>query len=304
MRLHPIGMDQISYLGLPHCLRLRNADAELVVSTDVGPRVLRYALNGGENAFGEYPEKATQTSLGAWKPYAGQRLWAAPELFPGTYAPDNAPIEHDTTGERSVRLKQPQDAAGLRKTMAITLAEQGSGVTAEYAITNGNLWPVTIAPWSIAALHGGVSVLPREPHRSHDDSVAVAQPLSLYYFTDLQDPRYTLGQRYILLRADAQRAGAQKIGIGNKREWCAHLSETSLLLKRFSYDAKATYPDDGSNTEAFTAGVYMELELLGPLETLQPGETTSFRESWQLYPGVKTDFTSEDAVHAAIAPYL
>ncbi len=297
-------MDRIPYLGLPNCLRLRNADAELIVSTDVGPRVLRYALTGGENAFGEYPDKATETSLGAWKPYAGQRLWASPELFPATYAPDNSPIAHRPTSELSLELEQSQDAAGLVKQMTITLAEHGPGVEITYSITNRNLWPIAIAPWSIVALNRGVAVLPREPFRSHDQTVSVAQPLSLFFFTDLQDSRYTLGQKYILLRADAQHTAAQKIGICNKRGWCAHLCETSLLMKRFTYDPAAIYPDDGANNEAYVAGAYMELELLGPVETLQPGETASFRESWQLFPGSSADFNSEDAVHAALAPHL
>ncbi len=297
-------MDRIEYMGFSNCLRLRNADADVVVSTDVGPRVLRYALTGGENAFGEYPDSSTETSLGSWKPYAGQRLWAAPELFPGTYAPDNGPVAHHANGDLRVILEQPQDAAGLVKTMSISLAAHGSEVKATYSITNKNFWPIVIAPWSIAVLHGGVTVMPREPYRTHDESVEVAQPLSLFYFTNLQDPRLTLGRRSILLRADDPKAGPQKIGICNKRGWCAHLCERSLLIKRFAYDAAASYPDDGSNNEVYADGKYMELELLGPVRKLAPGESTILEESWELFPGLSADFTSEDAVHTTLAPHV
>jgi hypothetical protein len=297
-------MQSIEYLGLPECVRISNGDAELVVSTAVGPRVLRYALQGGENAFGEYPEKSTKTALGEWKPYAGHRLWASPELFPATYAPDNSPIECEMEGEHGVRLRQPKDASGLRKQMTVSLGENASAVNVAHAITNENVWPVSIAPWSVTALHGGVAVLPRQPYRSHDESVSPSQPLTLYAFTELQDPRYTLGREGILLRAEGGRASAQKVGLRNKRGWCAHLCPASLFIQQFSYSETAAYPDYGANNEAYAAGEYMEIELLGARQTLSPGETAVFCEVWHLHPGATVDYADEGAVFGVLRRHL
>jgi hypothetical protein len=293
-------MEQLEYMGLRDCVQVSNGDAELVLSTQVGPRVLRYALSGGENAFGEYPDKSTRTALGEWKPYAGHRLWASPELFPATYAPDNAPIECEAESSLCVHLRQPTDASGLRKQMTITLAQSGTAVSVAHAITNAGMWPLSIAPWSVTALGGGVAVLPRQPYRSHDVCVEVAQPLSLYYFTDLRDARFTLGTESILLRAQAQQPSAQKIGLRNKRGWCAHLCSTSLFLQQFTYSERAAYPDYGVNNEAYVAGEYMEMELLGERQTLAPGETASFYEVWHLYPGSDADLRDEAAVMEAV----
>ena len=170
---------RISYLGLPNCLQLANGDVELVVTTDVGPRILRYGIPGQANMFGEYPDLVTPSPLGDWKPYGGHRLWAAPENMHTSYAPDNSPIQWEMQEERVLRLLAPVDAAGLRKRMTVRLAEQGTSVEVEHAITNCNGWTIQVAPWSITIHAEGTIILPREPFRSHDDCVVPAQPLRL-----------------------------------------------------------------------------------------------------------------------------
>ena len=46
-----VTLDKVNFLNLPDCYRLSNGTAEVVVTTNVGPRVIRYALSGGPNNF-------------------------------------------------------------------------------------------------------------------------------------------------------------------------------------------------------------------------------------------------------------
>ena len=57
-------------------------------------------------------------------------------------------------------------------------------------------------------------------------------------------------------------------------------------MKRFGYEHGADYPDYGCNTEAYTAGSIIEVESLGPLRTIAPGESIKHLEHWQLLGGV------------------
>ena len=280
---------KVSYLGLPNCLRMTNGDAEIIVTTDVGPRVLRYGIPGQSNLFGEYPDLVTASPLGDWKPYGGHRLWAAPESMQTSYAPDNLPIQWEAEGDRSLRLLQPVDAAGLQKQMTVRLAERGTCVEVEHAITNCNAWTIQIAPWSITVHTEGTIILPREPFRSHDECVVPSQPLTLWYFTDLRDPRLQLGSRYLMVGADRALTAPQKIGLCNKQGWCGYHRGKVLLIKRFRYEPDAFYPDCGSNNEAYVAGSYMETELLGPLRLLAQNETVLLKECWQLVPNITLD---------------
>ncbi len=303
-----MGMEKIEYLGFPNCLRLTNGDAEVVVSTDVGPRVLRYALAGSRNILAELPEINQQTALGSWKPYGGHRLWVAPEGMPGSYAPDNSPIGHQPLGELGVRLIQPADAAGFQKQISVTLDPEGSGVTLRHRVTNAGHYPVEVAPWSISVVRGEVALIPQEPFRAHGEALLPARPLVLWPFTDLSDPRFTLGPKFIRLKADPARAHPQKIGAGCTLGWAACVSQEAegdrlLFVKRFDHHSGARYPDFGSNVESYVAGDYMELESLGPLGILAPGESVEHEERWFLQGGATLP-GSDDELEATLAPLL
>ena len=60
-----------------------------------------------------------------------------------------------------------------------------------------------------------------------------------------------------------------------------------LFVKEFEYLPGASYPDYGSNCETYTAGDFMEVESLGPMEVLQPSESAIHRERWHLFEGMK-----------------
>ena len=298
-------MEKITYLDLPNCYRLSNGTAELVFTTDVGPRILRYSLAGGENVLGECPEASVKTELGEWKPLGGHRLWAAPEASPRSYAPDNAAVEFEFDGELSVHLTPPvEEATGLQKELAVSLAEEGSDVRLRHRVTNRSLWEIEVAPWALTIMRGGgQAVIPQEPFGAHPEHLLPARRLVLWRYTDLGDPRFNFGRRFLRLRSDAGHAEPQKIGVENKRGWAAYHVARLLFVKRFSYEEGAAYPDDGCNNEVFTAGSFIELESLAPLKRLAPGESAEHEERWQLFK----DFDpgeDEESFAAAVGPLV
>lgn len=60
--------------------------------------------------------------------------------------------------------------------------------------------------------YGGVTILPQEPFRSHDEYLLPARPMTLWHYTDLSDPRGSFGKRFIRLRTDDTMEIPQKIG--------------------------------------------------------------------------------------------
>ncbi len=296
--------EKLSFAGLSDCIRLSNGTTDLIVTTAVGPRILFYGAKGGQNHLGSFPENAVKTALGTWKPYGGHRLWVWPELFPATYAPDNTPIQHRAHGDLSLTLHAPADGASIEKQVRITLAPSGSTVQLEHTITSHALWPIDIAIWAITIMQSGTGIIPRVPFQSHDDYAPVTQPLALCAFTDLQDPRFTLGLKYILLRADPARANAQKVGLRNKEGWCAHLLGNELMVKRFTHHNRADYPDYGVNTEVYVEGAFQEVELMGPRRVVWPGESITLNEEWHLFEGIKADGTDLDQLDHAITPAI
>jgi hypothetical protein len=111
----------------------------------------------------------------------------------------------------------------------------------------------------------------------------------LWHYTDLSDPRWTLGQKYMRLRSDAESPEPQKIGLLNKQGWAAYLRGETLFVKRVAYVEGATYPDYNCNFETYTAGAFMEVESLGALARLEPGESAEHTEAWSLLSGVAAE---------------
>jgi hypothetical protein len=296
-------VDKVPCLGQANCLRLSNGDVEVVVTTDIGPRIVRYALTGGENILGEALEAVTKTELGEWKPWAGHRLWHAPESNPRSYAPDDAPVRVQIVGNRHVSLTQLVEArTGIEKRITVTLDSSGSRVSVAHVLTNRNLWDVELAPWALTIMRGGgTAIVPQEPYGAHSHFLLPVRPLALWAYTDLSDPRFTIGRKYIRVRSDAQRTEPQKIGIGSRQGWAAYSHGRTVFLKRFPYRHKEVYPDFGSSCEVFTAGTFIELETLGPLVRLEPDAIAQHFEEWELFGDMDIG-TSEESIEAALGP--
>jgi hypothetical protein len=286
-------------------LQLSNGTVELVVVTGIGPRIVRYAFAGGENILGELPPDAppTKTALGDWYLYGGHRIWAAPEAMPATYAPDNGPVDVKVDGG-TVTLTQPPDAAGFQKIMTVTLAPTGTSVTVGNRVANASKKAVDTAPWALTVLNGGgVVIIPNEPYKSHDEELSPARSITAWSYTNFADPRWTLGPKYTRLRVDPSLQESQKVGVSNRRGWAGYFRQGQLFVKRYDWIEGRHYPDYGVNTETYTSANFVELETLGPLATLQPGESASHEERWSLYKGVDIG-TTEESLDAAVTAAL
>lgn len=300
-----VKVEKVAYFGQPNCYRLSNGTVEVIVTTDIGPRVIRYGFIGQPNVFAEMPDDVVKTEWGDWKPYGGHRFWHAPEVKPRSYAPDNDPVEVKIEDDGAVRLTQRvEPQTGMQKELLVRLAPTGTTVEVLHRLTNKGVWAVEAAPWALTIVAGGgTTIIPQEPYISHDDKVLPARPMVLWHYTDLTDPRWTFGKKYIRLRTEASLNYAQKVGVANKQGWMAYWNGGTLFVKRFAYIDGAKYPDEGCNCETFTKGTFMEVETVGPLTKLEPGETAEHLERWYLFRNVNIGAT-EATLDAAITPLI
>lgn len=279
-------MEIVERLNLPNCVRLSNGTIEVVVTTDVGPRIVGYNFIGGENILGEHPDARVSTVLGEFKPYGGHRLWIAPENMPNSYAPDNVPVEfYFDERKNSIRLTQPlESVTKTQKEIVVTLDETGSGVSIEHRITNRGTEPIELAAWALTVLRGGgVCEIPNEPYAPYDaETLLPVRNLTVWSYTDFSDARWSFDRESIRLRVDENLAEPQKIGVTNKQGWAKYHSGNLIFTKRFDFQPDAVYPDMNSNTELYTAGSFVEIESLAPLQNLSPNESTEHFERWEL----------------------
>ncbi len=288
-------IEKIPYGGWPNCYRLTNGNIEAIVTTDIGPRIIRFGFVDGDNIFKEYPEMFGQQGGDTWNIYGGHRLWLAPEVTRRTYYPDNAPVslqQHDGF----VRLVSPvEDTTGIQKEFDLKISETDAQVEVVHRLRNHNLWAVELSPWALSVMDsGGVAIVPLPPNVAHNEDVLPATSITLWGYSNLADARLSWGQRYVLVRQDPAATTPQKIGFSVTRGWLAYAHPAGLFVKRFPHNPNATYPDFGASVEVFTNPAMLELETLGPLVSLAPDAIVEHTEHWQLFPPVTLPQTEDD----------
>ncbi|MGA9365275.1 MAG: DUF4380 domain-containing protein [Bacteroidota bacterium] len=303
-RTPAVTIEKVSYGGWPNCYRLSNGSVELIVTTDVGPRVIRFGFIGDENEFKEYKDQQGKTGGDEWRIYGGHRLWHAPEAMPRTYWPDNFPVEA-TADQNRLRVIQPvETTTGIQKEIELTLDADSNHVTLIHRLRNKSLWPVELAPWMLTVMEvGGKVIIPQPPYKSHDAELLPLRSMAIWGYTNMRDPRYLWGTRYIVLSQDTQAKEPTKVGLGVMEGWAAYARKGHLFLKRFSYVPGAKYPDYGCSVETFTNAEMIELETLGPLTSLQPGTQVESREDWFLFKGLGP-ISDEDSIDKVVLPLV
>jgi hypothetical protein len=306
-------IDKTDYKGWKNNLRLTNGDVELIVTLDVGPRIISFRLSEGKNVFKEFPGQIGKSGEADWQIRGGHRLWVAPEDTTRTYSPDNGPVEYKEENPGQVRfVPAPDRRYGLQKSMTVRLAPRGRRVTVLHTIKNIGDRPTTLAAWALTVLApGGIEIIPLPPKKPHPGAVSKAQSprdfapnqhLSLWPYFDFRDSRWKFGSKYITLKQEARKGkGPTKIGLAHQMSWIAYLNQGTLFVKHFTYEDGKTYPDGGCNFETFTNEEMLEMETLGPLVNLEPGQTTELTERWELIPDVES-FVGESGIDLNVLP--
>lgn len=290
-------MEKISYGGWENCYRLANDQIELIITGDVGPRIIRFGFIGQQNMFKEYPEQLGVTESDQWLAFGGHRLWHAPEAQPRTYYPDLEPVLVQEIDDGLTVTQKPEPTTGLQKQIEIKISPEQPEVQLKHTLINHNLWTIETAPWALSVMaEGGVAILPLPPKGPHSEFILPTSVLSIWPYTDLSDPRWILGERYILLQQDPNMTTPQKIGIYASDGWAAYANFDCLFVKQTPIQFDGIYPDFGVNFETFTNDTMLELESLGPIEAIPPKGQTNHQEHWTLRENVYKPESEADVI--------
>jgi hypothetical protein len=271
---HPIGFLENEYLRLEYLAQ-------------AGPRIVLLSLAGStENLLAETPEVWWETPYGPYHLYGGHRLWHAPERAGLTSLPDDEGLQVDQCAQGVRLMGKREVAGGLFKTLEISLKSGRPGVNLLHRLTNQGDEPVELAPWAITQLPlGGHAILPQSTLPVDRDGVQPNRFLVLWPYTRWNDPRLRLGDEMIFV--DGTPVDEKfKIGYYNCLGWAGYLRRGIFFGKRFEIQEGGSYADLGCNLEVYCDDRCLELETLGPLCCLAPGESVEHREEWFILPGV------------------
>lgn len=299
---------EVEYKNYGKCIEISNGIVKLIVTVDLGPRIINYSFVDGENIMWEdinrimSNESAAEVFGSPWYIYGGHRLWASPEALPRTYYADNEPIKYETV-ENGVRFIQ-----GVQKwnqyqcEFTVTLCPNCSDVRIDHKITNCAAWDVNLALWPITVLsQGGIEIVPQP---TVDTGLLGNRLIALWPYTKLTDKRLTFGDRYIALKQDTNAKSPVKFGINSEHGFAMYFNHGDVFVKKFDVVPNGTYPDGGMSFETYTSENFLEMESLGEYKAIAPGKCAEHTENWSLFKAPAPDEFDESKIDELVEKYV
>jgi len=269
-------IEQKEYLGWKSAYSLRLGDAELIVVTEIGPRVMGLSVAGGPNLLYVDPTTAGQGQGDTeWHTYGGARIWVAPESH-DSYSPDNAPCEVDVADGVFTALAPVSERTHLQKRLTISAQDHrfvlDMGVTNHAdALYSGTVWAIScVVPRGAVAFpwgRGGV----------WDQKKICYWNRWLSSTSDVTSSQYRPGPDLFRVVPTGEQG---KVGTGSPEGWIAYCRDEATFIKQHAVIPAAVYPDDNCSQQLYTCPDFIEMETLAPMGVIYPGEEIVHREVW------------------------
>jgi hypothetical protein len=255
----------------------------LSYALDAGPRLVRLARIGrDENLLGEAPDQCWQTVNGEYRTIGGHRLWHAPQVNGRTDVPDDRPISVERFQDGVQLLQDVEIPTGIRKTMRVQLFTDRAALEITHTLTNCGVWAVELAPWAITQFPlGGVAEVPLPVCEAGPDTNWPTRPLLFWPYARLDEPRLHLEAGRILLDGHPAMP-IFKVGCFCREGWVRYTRAGVSLTRRFTPQPALPHTDQGCNVEMFVSDQTIEVEILGPLARLEPGQSCQHTEVWEI----------------------
>lgn len=263
---------------LGRLLWVSDGHMELAATLDVGLRLIHLSLCGMENLYYRQPADLSDgvfTDQG-WRLLGGHRFWLAPESE-NSYWPETQPVSY-MLHENGITLTQCVDPwLHVEKSIRLDFLPDGTLLLTQLA-KNVSDTPLICALWGVNTLCGGTA---SADFSAESGGYSPKRMLSLWGQTNLGDPRVRFTRDRVAVTC-APLPDYFKIGLYSAGGELVHENLGQRFSIRTQPPAMAQCADGGANIEIFLHQRFMELETLGPLCTIVPGETASVQETWHL----------------------
>jgi hypothetical protein len=305
-----VTVTQVNYHGWADARQMSNGVVELVYVPQIG-RVMRYGYVGGPNVLWNNTSLDGKTTDLAnpgkeWINYGGDKLWPSPQsnwTWPPDPLMDSAEQTVTVTPDKHLHIEgHTSFKYGIRFLREISLDPAGTTVTFKNTMLNANRVPMMPDPSDPTK-----QVPDPDPAKTEklkvtwgiwevtqvDNPTEARLPLykaghfaeGYYTFKDAGPAPATVDVTPTVVRLRRNTAKSCKIG-GDARLGYLEADVQGITFRVSTTVEKGrNYPDDGCALEIYTNPdplPYVELELLGPLHTLEAGKSAELTTHWSL----------------------
>ena len=286
------GAEVITFFGYNDAIELKNEHCRVILTPQVGGKIMHYSWHGvdtlmidpSESGWRYDPKTFNQDTFvdgGGRFDYGNSRILTDRNIHKlGRW-------EGVITGPRSALLSsQIHPDNGLQFTRKFELDKNTARLTITQTMTNKSKKKATAFFWG-RTFHkgGGIVITPLTPPTFFPKSYTVKTGDQLF-FEPPPDKAISKSDDYLII---SNQPKAKKIGIETFHGWYAYLmKENIMVLREFEVFPDRPYIDIvggifsvyyDKNYRGFDV---VELEPNGPRETLEYGQSASFKEVWHL----------------------
>jgi hypothetical protein len=279
--------DRVEFFGYSDCVRLENEKVRVILGHHCGGRILEYSLKGENVIYLDPTQKGWIYKPGEPEidPYGGRFDIGPEKMVPShpTLWVDAWTIDAGSNG--MARMTSGKDnSTGLQLVREFTLDESSSHLTCKQTLINISDQIQSWCHWSRTLTPGGgICIIPlTSPSRFPKQYVMYGPDPYINYLPD--DPNIRLREGFLEI-VDTPKY--PKLGMDSYAGWMAYLLKSNLLfVKRFPSYRDRVYNEITGLTVSvwYYKDQLCEVEPLGPMEPLAPGESASFTEDWWILP--------------------
>lgn len=270
------------------CVSISAGGVKILVTTQIGPRIIYMGKNGGPNVLFEDVNDAVNTpeeklspvlkGKGGWHIYGGHRLWRSPEDI-DTYYPDNAPVQVRMTDNGAEFVSDTELTTKLQKSMLVTMDDNGEVTVVHKFVNKGDKATSPISIWALTVMAGGAEV--HIPYDTSDTGFLPNRNISFWSYHSVKDERLHINDDEIVVDFNDKVANPLKIGTMCVKGYLYAYTKGGKFTIKFDVP-EGLYPDFSCNLECYTYNLFTEMESLSPLKSLAPGESCTHKEVWTL----------------------
>ena len=282
----------IDTAGYADCVELSNGTTRVVIEPNMGGRVLSYALEGEEVLFQDarYDGVLADTKL-PHNLLPGGRFDLGPELtLPPREAIWSGRWRAEIIGPRHVRLTSAiEPSLGLQVIRRFELGPENARLVCEQTVVNRGGVERSVSYWGRTFVPaGGVCLVPLNPRSRFPAGYLEYLTRDAIGQHAAEDPRIMSRDGVLIIDGTPL---TSKVMVDASDGWLAYITRGNLLfLTTFPIETDRLYGGVASDSVAiWFDALRCELEPLGPLERLPPGEAAVFTQVWSLHPFTPTE---------------
>ncbi len=132
------------------------------------------------------------------------------------------------------------------------------------------------------------------PQNMPNSGLTPNRSFALWPYSKINDSRFCMTDKYVSLTHDSSVNDKFKFGIMQQRPWAAYFHHGDMFVKKYELNQNASHSDYGSTFETYVDKNVLEMETLGELKMINPGESNSHTEKWIFFKGVSVPSNDEE----------